>query len=205
MRTTIMIALLASAVDEPTVDELTAEAKEGLTLAERVFDAADPAAAYAALDAEQRAKVDGVTTLGELVVQETFIDEKGQVSAVRPDAAPSSFSGCYSKHKKHKRKALLGNTLYTYWQSTRVCVSNGHVTSVKVHGADGETSTPGWRIAHGPKTKTKNVGWEGRGLAKYYFVLGAGGWDIQHPSDCIQQRLNANGHDHVSSGSCDLG
>jgi hypothetical protein len=81
---------------------------------------------------------------------------------------------------------------------------NGSVYSVWVDGAGGETSTPGWRIAHAPTTSTLNVGWEGRGLARYYFVFGAGGWDLIHPSDCIQQLLNANGHDHRSTRSCDL-
>ena len=107
-------------------------------------------------------------------------------------------------HQKYARKALAGNTLYTYWQSTHVCTSKGKVTKVWVSDAGGETSTPGWRIDKRPNTSTKNVHWEGRGAARYHFVLGAGPWNIQHPVDCIQERLNADGRHYLTTKSCDL-
>ena len=199
-------ALFTAACTTPTQgpSEAPAEATEGLSIASRVFAAADPSREIAALSDADRAKFDGVTTPGELEVAETLLDEDGTALKVESVAKPD-YSGCYGWHQKYGRKALLGNTLYTYWQSTSVCVTSGKVTSVSVYDDGGETSTPGWRITHAPTTATKNVSWEGRGKAQYYFVFGAGGWDIQHPTDCIQQRLNGNGKDHASSGSCDLG
>ena len=116
----------------------------------------------------------------------------------------AAYTGCWTRSQTNKRKALLGNTLYTYWQTTRVCARNGRVISVAVTNADGETSTPGWRIVRNPVKSHKSVGWEGRGLARYYFVLGAGGVDIQHPSDCIQLRLNADGRHYRPMSSCNL-
>ncbi|MCG8914773.1 hypothetical protein L6E12_03050 [Actinokineospora sp. PR83] len=47
--------------------------------------------------------------------------------------------------------------------------------------------------------------WEGRGVAQYYFVLGVGGWDVQHPTTCLQGRVNANGVDKLASLSCNIG
>jgi hypothetical protein len=203
----LALASVAVGCAAPTGDapsEAPAQAQEGLAIATRVFASENPTDAYAALRDEERAKFDGVTTPGELQMSETFVDMGGKEITPESTMTPA-YSGCYGWHQTYGRKALFGNTLYTYWQSTSVCVSNGTVTSVSVYDAGGETSTPGWRITHSPTTATKNVYWEGRGKAQYYFVFGAGGWDIQHPTDCIQQRLNGNGHDHVSSSSCDLG
>jgi hypothetical protein len=121
-----------------------------------------------------------------------------------PAASVKSFNGCWALHGTAGRKALFGNTLYTYWQTTRVCARNGRVTSVNVYDAGGETSTPGWRIDKPPTRRPQNVGWEGRGIAEYHFVLG-GPWDIQRPTDCIQLRLNADGRHYRSMGSCDPG
>jgi hypothetical protein len=129
----------------------------------------------------------------------------GDTPAITPDAATAAkFHGCWSVHATGGRKGFFGNTLYTFWQTTKVCANAGKVTSVAVLGAGGETSTPGWRIAHAPNTSKLNVGWEGRGLAQYHFVLGAGPWDIQHPSDCLQLRLNADGKHFRVMLSCDL-
>jgi hypothetical protein len=176
---------------------------EALALAKQVFESSDPTAAYAALSEADRLKIDAATLPHSLEVTSKEIDP----SNIHPEGAvspgESAWSGCWGLHQTFLRKALLGNTLYTYWQNTYVCV-NGTVYSVWVDGAGGETSTPGWRIANPPTTSTLNVSWEGRGLARYFFVFGAGGWDLQHPSDCIQQLLNSNGHDHRSTRSCDL-
>jgi hypothetical protein len=169
--------------------------QQGLTLAEQVYNADDPIQARSALTVEEQNLLDSVTQPATVEVESQLIEGAANLDA---------FTGCWGWHQVYGRKALAGNTLYTYWQTTRVCAQNGRVTSVAVTYADGETSTPGWRIAHAPTTSTRNVGWEGRGLARYYFVLGAGPWDIVHPSDCIQQRLNGNGHDHRSMSSCDL-
>jgi hypothetical protein len=186
--------------------ESTPGAQEGLDLASRVFEASDPARAYSALSDEERVKVDAVTLPASLEVSESLVDANGkEIPSSDLRMHPENYSGCYGWHQTYKRTALLGNTLYTYWQTTSVCVSNGTVTGVSVTDAGGETSTPGWRIDKGPDLATKNVGWEGRGVAHYHFVFGTGGWDVQHPTDCVQQRLNGNGHDHLSSGSCDLG
>lgn len=220
--TVVGLALLAGTAVSPTLaqqentpPEEDPSVQRGLALAKQVHDADDPVKARSNLTVEEQKLLDSVTLPADLEVQSQRIDGAPTLSAPTKGAstlsAPtqgastlSAYSGCWRWYQKAERKALLGNTLYTYWQTTRVCARNGQVTSVAVENADGETSTPGWRIAHNPTTSTKNVGWEGRGLARYYFVLGAGGVDVQNPTDCIQQRLNGNGHDHRYLSSCSL-
>jgi hypothetical protein len=116
----------------------------------------------------------------------------------------AAYTGCWSLNQTDEHTARFGNTLFTYWQTTKVCAINGRVSSVAVTYADGETNTPGWRIKSPPEKSAKSVGWEGRGLAKFFFVFGTNGFDLQHSSPCIQQRLNANGHDHQSMRTCNL-
>ncbi len=176
-------------------DALSAQVQQGLTLAQQVYSAVDPIRARSALTVEEQDLVDGVT-------QPATVEVESQ--RVGGPETPLAYTGCWALNQKYEAKALFGNTIYTYWQTTRVCAQNGRVTSVAVTYADGETSTPGWRIAHAPTTSTLNVGWEGRGLARYYFVLGTAGYDLQHPSDCIQLRLNANGYNYRSMSSCNL-
>jgi hypothetical protein len=181
-----------------------AEVKEALALAKRVFEAADPKAAYSALGEADRLKVDGVTLPHTLEIHDSE-PEPSDVQNPGPYAPGSSaYTGCRSIHATGSKKALFGNTLYTFWQDTHICAKNNSVNKVWVSGANGETSTPGWRIAHAPTTTALNVRWEGRGVARYYFVFGAGGWDIQHPTDCLQGLVNANGRDSRVTRSCDL-
>jgi hypothetical protein len=181
-------------------------------LLQHVFTAADPASAYNQLSADEQSKVDLATRpYGDLITHSELVpvadepaDEAASAAGEPSHVAAAKFAGCWALHFTGKRKAFFGNTLYTYWQNTNVCVSGGKVTKVWVTDAGGETSTPGWRITHAPTTSTYNARWEGRGKGQYYFVLGVGGWDIQHPSDCLQGRLNADGSHYRAMTSCDL-
>ena len=176
----------------------------GLIIARTVFDGADPKASYEKLNAKDKAAFDAVelpvsqtTTITSLVgPRNTGESTSGVMTA--------SFSGCWAMQTSDSLKAAAGNTIGTFGQSTNVCVSGGSVTSVQVFNMWNETSTPGWRIDKNPQGATYNVGWEGRGRSQHYFVLGAGGWDIQHVSPCLQLRLNADGYHFATSRSCNL-
>lgn len=181
-------------------------------LARRVLDSADPKGAYEALSVPDRAAFDSVTIPATEEAASTVEPSGDTVAEDEADEPTDGLalakkvgrSGCFSVSRTGKAKARAGNTLFTYWQTTRVCAKRGRVTSIKVTNAGGETSTPGWRIDRRPTTQVKSVGWEGRSVARYYFVLGVGGWDVQRPSRCIQLRLNANLRDRRILTHCNI-
>lgn len=193
-------------------------AAKGLSIAANVFSAQNPETAYRALSTTDRAAFNAVERVAH-AEQTTKLAGMGanantnvshSAAAVlkqnaRPGASVSAaFNGCWAMQVSGGATAAAGNTLYTYGQSTQVCVANSRVTGVAVYNVWDETSTPGWRVDKPATTRTFNAGWEGRGLAQYYFVLGAGPWDIAHPTTCLQLRLNGDGSHYASSRSCNL-
>ncbi|SBW23414.1 putative secreted protein [Candidatus Protofrankia californiensis] len=195
--TTVFSAVSASA---------DTQAANGVKVADKVFSSSSPKAAYDALSESDRVAFTASTTVDRI---ETHTVGKGLganagKTANSFDGAVAA-SGCWYFTFRGRAKAAAGNTLYTYWQNTAVCARKGRITAVWTDNVDGETSTPGWRIDKDPTTKTKNVGWEGRGVARYYFVLGVGGWDIQHPTTCLQGRVNADRVHYAVSRSCNIG
>ena len=212
----VTLAAIATWV-APASASAAPSASLGLQVAERVQASADPAAAYHSLSTQDRAAFDAANRLDhtELSVSaaglnsnagKTLLPAQAEALLATPvgQSALAAYSGCWAMQTKGAAKALAGNTLYTYGQSTEVCVRSSAVYYVKVYNVWDETSTPGWRIDKNPTTTTFNAGWEGRGRAQYYFVLGAGPWDVQHPTTCLQLRLNRDGSHYAASYSCNL-
>lgn len=165
----------------------------GLDIASRVFSSSDPQATYAALSADDLAAFASV----EIPATSRFVPEEGPV-------ATKAFSGCWYVTGQWDEDAIAGNTVFSYWQRTTVCVKKKKVTSITVTNYGSETSTPGW-YRKSPETTAKyNASWEGRGLVRVYYALGVNGWDIQNLSPCGQLRLNADGSHYASSSSCNL-
>jgi hypothetical protein len=177
----------------------------GLSVAERVAASADPAQAYHALSASDLAAFNSVEIPVSTVLVSQSITPLSMSPAVAAvpmsSAVTAAFSGCWALSGTFSGVAAAGNTLYTYWQATRVCVSGGSVTGVVVCNDDGETSTPLWQFK-GVTTATYNAGFEGRGLVKAHFQLGTYGIIVQDVYACGQLRLNANGSNYAMSYSC---
>lgn len=179
---------------------------DGIKVAERVFSSPDPKAAYTALPPAEREAFTAATAVAKVeteVVGTGLAGNEGKRVNSLKEALEAD--GCWYVSFRGAGKGLTGNTLYSYWQHTAICVSNGRVYHVWVDNVGGETSTPGWRIDKDPISWTANPGWEGRGVAQYYFVLGAGPWDIAHPTTCLQGRVNADGVHWLPSNSCNIG
>ncbi len=170
----------------------------GLSVAEKVAASADPAQAYHDLSASDLAAFNSVE-----VPVSTALVSQSSTPVPKSAAAAAAFSGCWALSDTWAGKAAAGNTLYTYWQATQVCVSGGRVTSVTVYNYDGETSTPLWSYKGATKA-TYNAGFEGRGYVKAHFQLGTYGIIVQDVYACGQLRLNANGHSYAVSSSCNL-
>lgn len=69
-----------------------------------------------------------------------------------------------------------------------------HVTAIgHILEASGETKTPGWRYDGVRASGYKVVSNQGRGWAKHRFILGVGGWDVNHPEHCLRGKGTASG------------
>jgi len=199
----IRAAVLAGAVvvgSAWTATSATAQgaSPSGVAVAHSVFASKNPRAAYAALTPAQRtAFVRAETPASRVLLAHTTTmpSAKAMITA--------AFSGTFWDSAQWGAKAAAGNTLYTWWQATKVWISSGHVTQVQVYNYGYETSTPGWRT-NGISTQKYNAGWEGRGLVIAKFVLGVAGWDIQHTTNCGQIRLNGDAVHYLISSSCNL-
>ena len=199
----LVAALATAAIASPVVAaNATTPTVPGISIASSVFNSPDPAASYAALSASEQnefneAESPAATTL---LSQSTA----GLPAGTTPSAAlAAAFTGTFSVSSQWGEQAIAGNTLYTWWQATEVTVSAGTVTKVRVYNYGYETDTPGWS-KNTITTSKYNAGWEGRGVVDAQFVLGVGGWDIQHTDNCGQIRVNADGNHYSTSTSCDL-
>jgi hypothetical protein len=185
-------------------------AAHGLAVAQKVFAASSPRAAYNGLSAADKYAFKQVETPASVTNVNSTVRGIGALAGkTAPNLASAeavAFSGCWALTDTWAEKAAAGNTLFTYWQATEVCVSGGKVTNpIYVYNYDSETSTPGWSSYQGATTGKFNASWEGRGLVRVYYHLTIPVYGvIQTVSPCGQLRLNANGYSYAVSSSCNL-
>lgn len=123
------LLFLSSAYTKDANDQL----QRGLTLAKRVYNADDPVQARSKLTVEEQNLVDSVTQPGALKVDYQLIGSakypsiKNLVAYINGAKNPgaknpgaenliAAYSGCWGLNQRYKRKAIFGNTLYTYWR-----------------------------------------------------------------------------------------
>ncbi|GAA3731659.1 hypothetical protein HDA32_000477 [Spinactinospora alkalitolerans] len=178
------------------------EGPAGKEVAESVFESNDPEATYEGLSDAERAAFDSYVLPAEQDVQTEVVEPQNDVARQIEESggAPetlndASVAGCWVGRADGSAQAAAGNTLYTFYVEGSWCSNGVTVTSASYDRAGGETSTPGWRyegvndFASGVSAGNQGVAW-----AQHSFVLGAGGWDIQHPLECIRLRGAANGN-----------
>jgi hypothetical protein len=196
-------ALVPASASAPLSGQSLAERFKGLSVAARVFDAADPGESYRRLSPADRTSFDAVETPASVQVQialEGLGSNRGRTS---PSVAAAT-DGTWSMRGQWSYHSIAGNTLFTYGDQVTIKVSGRQVTAVSVINVYSETSTPGW-YQNGPNTTaTYNAGWEGRGRMQTNYALGVNGWNIQHVTPCGQIRLNADGLHYLGNSNCSL-
>ncbi len=95
-------------------------------------------------------------------------------------------TGCWTQRWTGKAKATFGNVLYTWYHVGYWCASGTKVTKADTRDAGGETSTPGWRYEGIMREGHGVVSNQGRSYTQHKFVLGAGGIDVQSPTECLR-------------------
>jgi hypothetical protein len=181
----------------------SSEVTHAKAVAATVFASADPKAAYSALSAADRTAFDMLEQPTALHTATTATKIDAKLLTAQQAVSPA-YVGCWAMAADDYASDALGLTLYEYGQTTDVCVgSAGSVYQIDVYNVWNHIDMAGWRFDHSDPA-TSNVGWEGRGLAKFLFILGSGGWDIQNDNPCLQLRLNADGHSSLVTESCNL-
>lgn len=103
---------------------------------------------------------------------------------------------------------MSGLPVATLGQLTRVCVKNGKVTKMSVDDAYTDTHGRPFMKMSEPMKATRNVGWEGRGVARSEMVLGieipgVGSFGSKRTL-CARMNLNADGKHFKGEGRCNL-
>lgn len=157
----------------------------------RVLDSANPQAAYAALSVGERAVFDRYMMPAKRTSTTTIRPLAGAIAGAT-DASPG-VTGCWRAWADASDQALAGNTLYTFHIVWDWCASGTTVTWVGRTDVWAETSTPGWRVDYARWRQSGVVYNEGRVVGEFLFILGAGGWDIQHAYRCLRGGGRWNG------------
>ncbi|MFD6756438.1 hypothetical protein [Micromonospora gifhornensis] len=188
--------VLGVAHPAPAVDAGVSSAEDVVT---RVFNASDPEAFYRGLSPTERAAFDHVMipVTSTLSVEIEPADAVARNAAANGQSADEVFdalaTGCWYGRTRDGAQAAAGNTLYTFWTNIYWCASGSTVTSVRIHEADGETKTIGWRYDGVKSSGAQVISNQGRGWAKHRFILGVGGWDVSHPEHCLRAKGTASG------------
>lgn len=186
-------------------------------LAEQVFAAPDPSQAFESLtDAEEQGLRDALMldhinvnvspaeNLDNGAVLHASDSEAISTSEVGDVLPAARFSGCWAVKNQSEGRSALNVHLFSFGHTVTVCVRRGKVRSTRVSDVWSQIYAVGWRNTRNPSSKTKNVGWEGRGRTQFFYTLGSAGVDIQNFEPCIQTRLNANGSAYWGGTTCSL-
>jgi hypothetical protein len=163
----------------------------------KVLEAADPKAAFEALDAKEKADFNARTEVADVTVEEETVEK------VEGSDAKAGAQACWKGQAKGKAKAAAGNVLFTYWVVGEWCASGGKVTSTKFVRGDGETQTPGWRYVGVEAKGGETARGKARVWARHRFILGVGGIDIKTDDRCVRLTGNAKGKIKVEH-KCDV-
>lgn len=188
----VVAALIAPALGLPaTAADVAADP---VAVATRVFDSADPQAAWAALTESERLAFEAATRPDHAEFSETKSSR----------ATLAAYTGCWAKAGQWTQYSMIGLALFSWWQTTRVCASQGVTTSVSVSSYGEQVLGVGWYTTGASTTDTFRTAADGRGLSRAHFALGSNGWNLQEATPCGQIRLAANGVNYSSSTSCIL-
>jgi hypothetical protein len=193
---------LLGTVASPATAAPASTAQRAMALARAVASSKDPSASLAGLSTADQALVkEAVTPVRTDVTMERL------ATPANAGITPDNFFGSWGLHGTWTAKDIYGISLFSFWQTTTVTSTNGDAITTVTVSDKGEqifNAGIGWRVAHAAVGSTKNCGWEGRGLAKFYFVFGTGGYDLAHPTNCGQIRMNIDGINKWILTSCDL-
>lgn len=127
-----------------------------------------------------------------------------KISTRAPSGARKLAAGCWEREVVAEFiGGLTRSKMLLVAQATKVCSNGKKVSSVSIVDARTEISRPGFTRQSLEKA-TRNVDWEGRGVARADFAFGGNGWTLTTKQLCAQIRLNADRVHYSASGSASL-
>lgn len=145
-------------------DQLTA----GKRISEEVMHSEDPQTALQMLSQSERETFELYNTPDEI--------ETIEVETIQTATQANNY--CRTDGVTFGQKALLGNTLYTWWQRVEICGNPGvQIDNVRVPEAGGETKTPTWS-------------YDGNANPPSAYAIGGGSWTARSAESFSQVKLN---------------
>ena len=213
MRNTALIStamILALIQPQPALASSTAAVVEHTpdpAVISAVFDAADPAAAYAQLDAQQRADFDALELPHSVEIEETAdptpvpdMDPDGpddDAGVLLPGGPPyggpvTNVPGCYQHQVKGVVRNATKNRLYAYWFDMYWCYNKTRITRSVIKTPGGNVFWPGWQylgVVGKARAAYPNVavGW-----TQHAFQLKVGGTVVHSPRPCLRGQTHRN-------------
>ena len=147
------------------------------------------------LTPSKRSLLKQYTTPGEMRVTRT-------PNSVPVKATARSAEYCRKDGAHFEQKALLGNTLYTYWQTVEICGAPGvKIHDVKVIDSGGETKTPTWSYegqASPPASYPVGDGWYVRTSENFSQKIIVDNIGAGQRTVCISADIQPTGEYHAS-------
>lgn len=166
----------------------------------RLDTASDPAAAYRALPASEKATFDAYmlpateTTSVKLTPADStataaILTGKVQTAFTSDDearAAVAAASGCYTAQNKVTKISGVGVALWDVWVEGRYCSNGSSVTSVSFSRTWSTIAGYGWRDGGQLASGAVITGGTAKIWGQRNMVLGTGGWDVQSVNQCAR-------------------
>lgn len=192
-------ALILAGIIFSPVASAEEPARPAAAQAESLYRAIDEGRlSMAELDNHQKSLLRAYTTPGELIVKRLPQPSNLSTKLFAQDEADY----CRKDGARFEQKAVMGNTLYTYWQTVEICGTPGKkIKNVKVLDHGGETSTPTWSYrgsASNPASYAVGAGWFVRTSENFEQSIVVDGIGAGQRTVCISATIRPSGEYNAS-------
>lgn len=180
------------------VENTPSNAAKAKLVSEAVMTSADPQAAVAALSPTDQRLFKAYNTVVEVKPGPTTYspaDSKARRTQLTAGTGEVTLmaAGCWNTSAYYVGTNAFGGWLWKSTVSGGFCTNGSYATSSWLNGTWGETYAPGWRNGNQLYTKAVLAYGQARIVGQREFILGVGGWDVQHQQPCIRLIGYGNG------------
>ena len=180
------------------VEKTPANAAKAKSISEAVMTSADPQAAAAALSPADQELFKAYNTVVEVKPSSTTYspaDSKARRTQLTAGTGGIILmaAGCWNTSSYVVGTNAFGGWLWKSTVSGGFCTNGSSATASWLNGTWGETYAVGWRNGNQLYTNAILAYGQARIVGQREFILGVGGWDVQHSQPCIRLIGYGNG------------